>query len=259
MALTKSKTRPQKNSLGRRIDVERKKLGYSLQQLATRAGYNERTIRNFIKGKATRFSTKNDICSAVGIDIQKETASKRIQAADAEHGSYNRDHFREYIGCFFAYRRSFQVEGNLIRSLYEFFWSNEPCCLRFREAHRYYSPRLKRLVNYDQEGDVFVSNSIGLVHLLTKYEGALRLITLTKLHHDEMTMSGIVVTQTERPNHFEPAASAIYLRKVKSGSPDELIKQVGPMEPGDPDFKAVESILEHVEKAVACMAVGSRA
>ena len=259
MALGKLKRRPQSN-LGRRVDAERKIRGYSLEQLATRAGYNERTIRNFINGKSTRPRTKIEICSAVGIDIQKEQGSKRakrIQAADADHGTYNRDHFREYIGCFFGYRRSFQTEGNL-RSFYEFFWSDEHSCLRFKEAHRYYSPRLKRLVNYDQEGDVFVSNSIGLVHLLTKFEGALRLITLTKLHHDEMTMCGIVLTQAERPNHFEPAASPIFLEKAKAGTAVDLVKQVGILEPRDPDFQAANAILDQVEKDVTCIALGSR-
>ena len=231
-----------------------------MEQLAKHAGYNERTIRNFINGKSTRPSTTNDICKAVGIDIQKERASKKskqIQVADDDHGAYTRDLFREYIGCFFAYRRSFQTEGNLIRSLYEFFWSDEHSCLRFKERHRYYSPRLKRMVNYDQEGDVYVSNSIGLVHLLTKFEGALRLITLTKLHREEMTMSGVVVTQSERPSHYQPAASPIYLRKMP-GTPDELAARIGIFEIGDADFKTVNSILDEVEKSVTCIALGLR-
>lgn len=251
----------QRSKLTRRVESERDRLGYSLEQMAKRAGYNERTIRNFLNGKSTRRRTKIDICTAVGIDIQQEQTSKRakqVQAADDEHGAYNRDQFREYVGCFFAYRRSFETDGNIIRSLYEFFWSDKDGCLRFKETLQYHSLRLNRIVKYDQEGDVFVSNSIGLVHLLTKVGGALRLVTLTKLHHDEMTMSGIILTQAERPNHFEPAASAIYLRKEKGGMPDDLAKQVGPIECSDAVFQTANSILDQVEKTIACFALDSR-
>ena len=142
----------QRSKLTRRVESERDRLGYSLEQMAKRAGYNERTIRNFLNGKSTRRRTKIDICTAVGIDIQQEQTSKRakqVQAADDEHGAYNRDQFREYVGCFFAYRRSFETDGNIIRSLYEFFWSDKDGCLRFKETLQYHSLRLNRIVKYD--------------------------------------------------------------------------------------------------------------
>lgn len=145
--------RPNKASrspLARRVDSARRQRGYSLKELARQAGYDDRTIRNFMDGKPIRPRTKIDICAAVGIDVKSERGSKRakrVSVADSEHGAYTKELFRDYIGSFFAYRYSFQTQENLVRSLYDVFWSDEANCLRFRETHRYRSPRLGRIVN----------------------------------------------------------------------------------------------------------------
>lgn len=104
---------------------------------------------------------------------------------------------------------------------------------------------------------MFVSNSLGLVYFLTKYEGALRLLVLTKLHHDEMTMSGAVVTATERPNHFEPAASPIFLKKTGSDTSHDLANLIGLIKPTDDDYQDMKKILGQVETNMACIMTSS--
>lgn len=240
--------------LAARAEAARKRLAMSLEELASKTGYSEKTIRNFEKGKATRPKTARDICQALGLG-GRSRKGKVVKATDVDHGEYTYDQFKSYLGYFYAYRRSFDIAENLIRTIFEFIWDDANKCLRFHQHHTYYSKRLGRLVKYDQSGEVFMSNSIGLVHLLTKEQGAVRLVTLTKLHHDEHTMAGVVLTQMEQPgNRFQPSASAVYLRKAE-GDLAELKRHVGPLEPRDPDHATATDQLRRIQADVANFAL----
>lgn len=227
----------------------------SYAELGNKAGYSERTIRNFISGRPTRAKTTRDICEAVGIDFLE--GKKLISATDEAHGQYTRDQVKDYAGLFFAYRRSFDVHSFLIRSIFEFLWAENLNCLTFQEHHTYYSKRLGKQVIYDQNGEVFISNSIGLVHLITRTSGAIRLITLTRLHHDDHVMSGAVLTQMEKPgSFFQPSSSPIYLRKAETTDLNELKRTIGPVEPGGADYTAVNERLLRIQKDVVNFSLG---
>lgn len=241
--------------LARRVDEARQQNALSYSELADKAGYNERTIRNFISGQPTRAKTRRDICQAVGVDFLE--GKKLISAADEAHGQYTRDQVKDYAGLFFAYRRSFDVQNFLIRSIFEFLWADDLNCLTFQEHHTYYSKRLGKQVIYDQSGEVFISNSIGLVHLITRTSGAIRLITLTRLHHDDHVMSGAVLTQMEKPgSFFQPSSSPIYLRKAESADLSELKRTIGPVELGDADYTAVNDRLLRIQRDVVNFSLG---
>ena len=253
MKLQKSKK--EDLDLVRRVDDARQRSALSYAELGTKSGYSERTVRNFLAGKQTRPKTRRDICEAVGIDASGK--NRVISAADEAHGQYTRDQVKDYFGLFFAYRRSFDVRENLIRSIFEFRWADELSCLTFHEHHTYYSKRLGKQVIYDQSGQVFISNSIGLVHLVTQRTGAIRLITLTRLHHDDHMMSGAVLTQMEKAgNFFQPSSSPIYLRKTDSNDLTELKRLVGPVEPGDPDYIAADDHLSRIQRDVVHFSLG---
>jgi DNA-binding XRE family transcriptional regulator len=241
------------SQLGRRVDASRIEFGYSYADLAKRAGYSERTVRDFIKGKKTRVKTKIDICTAAKVDVERRSSKtrRRVSASDQVHGAYTFEQVQDYIGLFLAYRRSYDVRESLIRSLFEFTWSDDRNCLLFEQMQNYHSARLGRQMNHDQKGDVFISNSIGLVHLLTAQAGAIRLITLTKLHHDELTMSGVVLTQAERPGYFQPSVSAVHFRKVASNDKAGVIQKVGPIDATDEEFGPIDACLRRVESDVA--------
>jgi hypothetical protein len=224
--------------------------------LAQDANCNVRTIRNFLNGKSLREDTLQRIARAAGVDFEVALAVERgvqiTKSTSAEYGMYSKDLVQSYIGYFFAYRRSFSIPENIIRSLFKFEWDDKRPCLSFKEFQTYHSPFLARRVSYDQKGDVYISNTIGLVHLLTVQLGAVRLITLTQLHHDENFMRGVVLTQAEWPDHFQPSISPIYFRKVLHEQDlDRLVEKVGPIEPGDSDYTDVSRILVQTEVSVA--------
>lgn len=245
-----------REQLGRRIDDARKKIGYTLVQLAQRAGYDERTIRNVIKGRPTRVATLRDICKVVGIGVEAGLADKPVEIADKDHGGYTRNHFESYIGLFYAYRRSFSFPKNIIRSLYEFTWNGERGCLVFREVQQYESPNLKRIMDFSQEGEVFISNMTGLIHLLTKAEGSLRLITLTKLRATDRMIRGVVLTQAQGEFYHQPSVSPIFFQAADTNASfDELAGRAGPIQPGNPDYQRINAALADIERRVAIFAL----
>ena len=233
-------------------DICRKK-NLPTKALAEDASCNVRTVRNFFNGKSVKEATIRKICTAVGVDFDSAVRIEKgtTHSSDLKHGAYSETLVHDYVGFFYAYRRSFSVSGNFVRSLFKFAWDKTNNCLRFEESQTYHSPRLRRRVSYDQTGEVFISNTIGLIHLLTMERGALRLITLTRLHHDENFMRGVVLTQAEWPDHFQPSISPIYFRKITDPTTaEELIRHVGPIEAGDQDYTDIKGNLEQVETDV---------
>lgn len=253
--------RTKRLAIAKLVKVERVKQNYSNESLAKKAGYNERTVRNILAGKSTRFKTLVDICQVLGISVEAETRKKRtkITITDKDHGAYTREHFSEYLGFYYSYRRSFTFTNSIIRSLFEFTWSDSCNCMQFSETHRYKSPELGEMVNYNQSGDVFYSNTIGLLHLLTRFEGAVRLITLSKLELHDPTMNGIVLTQATKPMHFRPAVSPIRFQKIVSagGGETELAKLVGPIKSDDSGYEALDASLKNIEQSYGIFAITS--
>ena len=237
--------------LGERIQAKRQKMGLTLKQLAEKAGYDERTIRNVIKGKHTRPQTLATICQVLDIEMNDE--EEYVNVAD-KHGKYTLELFWDYEGCYLAYRRSFTFPNTLVRSAYEIKWDEKSECLTFTELQLHQAPNAKRVI--DLKGEMFISNSIGLVHLLTKHEGALRLVTLTKLN--ENAMQGVVLTQAKHPVFYQPAVSPIFLQKLPSGSTmDEVAKQVDYVKLGAPDYEFAENMLREIETNVGIFALSS--
>lgn len=223
-----------------------------IKRLAYDASCTERTVRNFLNGRQVRDETVRGICAAASIDVEVSDRSIVTESSDRRHGSYSKELVQGYIGYFYAYRCSFSLPKVFIRSLYAFEWSQTRSCLRFKECQSYLSSHLQRRVSYDQEGDVFISSSIGLVHLLTEISGAVRLITLTRLHPGENVMRGSVLTQAEWPHHYQPAVSPIYFRKILEGSDVAVLGRiVGTIEVNDPDYPEVKRNLEYTERNVA--------
>ncbi len=68
-------------------------------------------------------------------------------------------------------------------------------------------------------------------------------------------MRGVVLTQKEWPDHFQPAVSPIYFRKVLDDSnPEELAQYVGHIGPNDANYAEIKESLDHIAGAVAYFA-----
>lgn len=238
--------------LGERIEAERNKRRMTKHELADAARCDVRTLYRAIKGKPVRSQTRRSICAVLNID--PETFARRVDVADDEHGGYTRHHYEACVGTFVAYRRSFTVANAIVKSAYRISWSDELNCLAFVEDQKFSSNQSEEANNYSQSGEVFISNAIGLLHFLTKFEGALRLVTLKRLDADSLRWGGVVLTQARGP-YFHPSASPIYLRRADDSEFGLGAKIINA---SDPEFGEANTLLNEIDRDVASFAVGAK-
>lgn len=246
--------------LGERIASARRNRSLTLVQLAERARLDERTVRTAITGEYVRPGSLKAICDALEIDVDED--DEKIYLADERFGSYLLDHYKEYVGHYYCYRRSFTFPLHILRSVYEIRWcadkDNEG--LKFREIQKYDSINFRKKIDFSQDGDVYISNSTNMVHFITSNRGAIRLVTLTKMQCDDGTengtLSGIVLTQAKKSGYHQPSTSAIFFQKLENGKPEEeLTINVGAITPEYEDYQYLNDVLIDIEKNVGIFAV----
>ena len=257
MVLPRNLSTELRRVLGESVEDHCQRTKLPAKALALDAGCDVRTIRNFFSGKSVKGITIRKICDAAKFDLDGffQRSESITRSADREHGSYTEELVEHYIGYFWAYRRDFFLPNVLLRSLYEFRWDSSKSCLRFQEYQTYETSNPKRRVNNDQSGDVFISNTVGLVHLLTSRLGALRLISLTRLHHDQRSMQGVVLTQARLPDHHQMAVSPIYFERIaNANSHEQYLKSVGPIREeggeGEELYSRIPEIFDQIETQV---------
>lgn len=242
-----------RRELGRRIKQRYQELGWSVEQLADKAGYDEKTVRNAINGAPIRPSTLLAIRKALNLDLSDDHPPAEI--ADDPHGGYTKKAFTKYVGRYAAHRWSYETPRHVMRTLFTLAWSSKSQCGMFREEQPTRIDSAGRQVNYSQSGEVFASNDAGVLHLLTIADGLLRLITITKLQPPDPVMRGSVLTQSRRTFYQQPAVSPMFLEKLDAGlSEDDASRLVGEVVPADSDYARIATMLGDVERdIVLCM------
>jgi transcriptional regulator with XRE-family HTH domain len=225
-----------------RIRARLKILGWTQTELASRAGYDVRTIRNVLYGRRVRYRTILDVCSALGIAPDGHTGPEP-EVSEEHFGAYSQSSFAEYFGTYATVRRPYSHERLLMRSLFKVGWDQATGHMTFDEAQVY------RGRDFSQHGSIYASPTTGLIHFLTIYHGAIRLITLTKLR--DRSMHGVVLSQTDRNFGFQPCVSAILFRRLSNDIEIAAAREkIGPLLPDDPEFAANDLELKHVENEV---------
>lgn len=246
----------ERSQIGDRIDRLRHAKRLTLTELATKAGYDERTARNIIQGRKTRYKTLMDFCEAVGIP-NIEANTDVAEYADEIHGGYSRRSLRAYIGSYLASRWSYDSSFNILKSYFEFSW-RAPRGLIFEE-NQHYLTSSGRINDFSQTGDIYLNDDAGLLHLVTIIEGMVRLITVTRLQ-DGGTLKGAVLTQAREAFYRRPAMSPILFQKLPQPlSGEELQSQVGELPPGSPGYDEAANELHRIEREVLLSTVGREA
>lgn len=242
--------------IGKRIGDARDLKSLTLIQLANRANLDEKTVRTAISGHYVKPSSLTAICRALNIDLEEENLSAGI--ASEVLGGYNIEHYRDYLGCFIGYRRIFAQPELILRSIYRFSWQNDKGKqgLFFEEFQKYQPTASRRTIDYSQNGDIYISNNTGILQLLTVCKGALRLVSLTKMHGYEKIMCGIVLTQAQQSVFHRPSTSAIFLRKTSAlHIDDSVLSDVGPIGSEHSDYTDANDMLVEVENNIGIFAL----
>ena len=253
-------TDAQRQAFVRRVRLEMAKTGLTREGLADRAACKERTLGNLLAGQPVRDATVAKIARVLGIDLEDIIApgppvlnpqpgnGGSERRAGADYGGYLLSAYENYIGTYFAVRRVFSGRNELVRSVYEIDWDEELSRLRFFELQRFRGTS-DRPVSSSHAGGIHISPHTGLIHLLTTYQGALRLVTLTKFRLGDNRLRGAILTQRDRDVFFQPAVSPIYLEKIEVRKKNsELERSIGPFGPTDPGFRAAHEELSAIER-----------
>lgn len=254
----------QRDAFVRRVRLEMAKGSFTREALAKRAACKERTLGNLLAGQPVRDATIGKIARVLGIDLEDfldgrsgaggpEPESGEGRAAE-EYGGYLLSAYAHYVGTYFAYRRVFSDRNEFFRSVYEIDWDEDMRRLRFFELQRF---RIgdSRTVSNTHAGGVHISPHTGIIHLLTTFQGALRLVTLHKFRTGESKLRGLILTQSDRDLFFQPAVSAIFLEKMKTRRKNsELEKLIGAFGPSDSEFTSVADEIAAIEANAVFMA-----
>src|SRR5215204_6276244 len=100
-----------------------------------------------------------------------------------------------------------------------------------------------------------ISQTTGLMHFVTCFEGAVRLITLTKMIGGDEVMRGAVLTQIDRDAHYLPAFSPIVLTKLRNYDPEKHRAMVGPIDESAEEYEFICDELAQAERRVIEIAV----
>jgi hypothetical protein len=174
--------------------------------------------------------------------------------APAEYGGYLLSAYAHYIGTYFAYRRVLSDRNELFRSVYEIDWDEELSRLRFFELQRF-RVASDRTVSSSHAGGVHISPHTGIIHFLTTFQGALRLVTLSKFRTGEDKLRGLILTQRDREDFYQPAVSAIFLEKMRAKRKNsELERLVGAFGADDPAFAAASEEIASIERSAVFIA-----
>jgi transcriptional regulator with XRE-family HTH domain len=249
----------QRDAFVRRVRLEMAKGNLTREGLSQQAACKERTLGNLLAGQPVRDATVAKIARVLGIDLEDFLDGRgTAHAAEAmpadegraaeEYGGYLLSSYAHYIGTYFAYRRVLSDKTEFFRSIYEIDWDDEQRRLRFFELQRFRTAR-DTTVSSTHAGGVHISPHTGIVHFLTTYQGALRLVTLNKFRTGDTRLKGLILTQSDRDVFFQPAVSAIYLEKIRGKRKNSELEQLaGAFGRDDPEFEAVAREIAAIER-----------
>lgn len=245
-----------REAFARRVRLEMAKQGFTRESLAERAAVKERTLGNLLAGQAVRDLTVAKVARALSIELDELLGDTAIAPASGaeprageSYGGYMLSTYEGYVGTYVAYRRVFADRRELYRSVYDIDWDEALSRLRFLELQRFRG-RDNRSVASSHGGGIYISPHTGLLQLLTTYQGALRLVTLSRFALGDNRLRGLMLTQSDRDRFFEPAVSAIFLERLEGKHRlADLERLVGPVGPDDDNFAGADAELASVERA----------
>jgi transcriptional regulator with XRE-family HTH domain len=257
-------TETQREAFVRRVRLEMARTGMTREALAARAACKQRTLGNLLAGQTVRDATVAKVARVLGIGLDDvigspgapptEAATIAEGRASEAYGGYLLSAYASYIGTYVAFRWVFEARREILRTIYEIDWDDDLARLRFFELQRFRGTN-RRAVSSSHAGGVHISPHTGLLHLLTTFQGALRLVTLSKFRLGDDKLRGVILTQSDRDLYFQPAVSAIYLEKLAGRrKAAELERLVGPLGLGDPSFRTAAAELDEIERGAVYFA-----
>jgi lambda repressor-like predicted transcriptional regulator len=231
--------------------------------LATKTGYDERTIRNVLSGTQVKDKTIVDICQALGVEPILDDLRDSVEVADDFYGGYSRTTYHAYETFYAFYRRDILDEKVIYKSIFEIFWDDAERRMGFREYYRLSSTSssvLKASPVEAHTGAVHISPYTSLMHMVTFLEGSVRLITLTKMLLFEQIMRGVLLTQTEAIASYQPVVCPVVIHALSEYNLELQLKHdIRLLTAEQDEYYFADRELQVAEKQVIKLALGQNA
>jgi transcriptional regulator with XRE-family HTH domain len=219
--------------LGKLIDSARRNRGLTIDEVARKTGYDERTIRNIISGKGARARTIQDVCECVC--PQDSADNREVQAAAEELGGYTFESTKILWGDYLFVRPSFSNPTNLNAYIIHIRWEGSKATLVFEE-------RSREDAKYTQSGSVYLPPGQPFFHLLSTQLGAIRMYTVSRPDGDGLLRGMISTVGNPKGAIYIPVAAPIFLRRLQSNENPQL----GFITPENPAYLNYQEILASV-------------
>ena len=221
--------------MGTRLREGLEVLAITQDALAAHLDCDPRTVRNMLAGRSLSIPRLKSACEFLGIAfteierIAEAHGAGEANVAAQNFGGYSRGSVERMMKPYVAVRHSFGNAPTLhvFRIILE--WDDEKQAMRFRDNNRFLGSDGEER-DYSQSGYVHISPDIGLLHLVTQYVGAVRLITLSKPRLSSGILYGTLLTQADHAVGFQPAVSPVVFVPEDTLTPGKnLPEHVGPI------------------------------
>ncbi len=149
----------------------------------------------------------------------------------------------------------FSKTSELFRSVYEIDWDEELGRLRFFELQRFRGAN-NRTVSSSHAGGIYISPAHrhgAHAHDVSRARCASS--RWPSFGIGDTRLRGVILTQSDREHFFQPATSAIFLRKLSGRRRlSELERMVGPIASTHADFAAALAEIEEIERSAIFLA-----
>ena len=138
------------------------------EELSYKSGINRKTIDNFLQKKSNlRVNTLRKIEETLSVDLtsgQTRLASRSMEIAPVNYGSYSRNIASAYIGQYYLFRRSFDYDDGCVCSYLKISWHDDMDHMTFQEVQKNKS-RKGRIHHYDLSGFITIPHGLSLIHI----------------------------------------------------------------------------------------------
>jgi len=213
--------------------------GLSNDAIADKAGYNEKTIRDVIKGRCLVYKTVKDVCAALKIDLDQVLARTGLDVntegkAPSHLGGYSKENYLDLIGNYTTVRPTYHDPSRLRCYRTKLDWDVGASCLGFTEIDRRDSDC--------QTGYVYIPRASSFMYLLTLDKGWVRTVIVSQLIGKASIMRGLILSQYNvSGNNFAPVCTPIVYIKDQAVVQEISSNEIVPTHPSYPEFAALLS------------------
>lgn len=200
--------------------------GLSNQEIAEKAGYNEKVVRDIINRRCRTYKTVEEVCEVLSIKLQASLEEAGLHDdSESDHspnelGGYSREIYRRHVGIYTTVRPAYADPNRLKLYVTEIDWDSAIPALRFTE---------RRTDSLGQNGHIYIAPTSAYMYLMTIKQGWVRTVLVSQLVNNSSIMRGIILSQfnISGANHAPVCAPIVYIKDdpAQRPFPDDEIEQ----------------------------------